>query len=397
MAATAKPPALTAQKLRKYRRLRIRLDGRSLEERASRHYHARVRERSAFSPQAQTSAYLLIEVVRFLDNLMKSRGPLFYVATHPATGKQYLQERQLATPFARCIELKLEKLKEELPDHIFHPALEIFSRYQRLFPYREALLQPAIRDNNPVAYAEAANQIAEALRLELGSKAHQQRVNAFIQATNRNYRALMAYIELLYTKASTLWVIRLDLGYASALNDYDVVQRDREKFLRSLRRSLPVGEPFGYAWKLERTVNKSWRHHFLFFFKPQKGTDAAGIAEALGQYWNTTITKDQGAFLNCNALLRGAHRRRGTGAIGRTDFTADSPLEQAVWYMTQLDYYIKLRPDRKWKTFFGGNKRTAADKKSIARRPRKPSTKLVHQIQEIELGLAMPRYYEESE
>jgi hypothetical protein len=233
------------------------------------------------------------------------------------------------------------------------------------------------------------------LRSELTGEAYQKQVNAFVQAANRNYGTLMSYIELLFSRCATLWVIRLDLAYAWALDDYDVVKHDRERFLRSLRESSPVGEPFGYAWKLERPTNKSWRHHFLLFFRPQKGQDAAGVAQALGDYWSTSITRGQGAFLNCNALPKGAPRRVGTGEIGRTRFTLGSPLEQAVWYMTQLDYYIKLRPDRKWKTFFGGNKATAREKPPTACRPGKRSQKLADNLAEVGRYNAMPRCEEE--
>jgi hypothetical protein len=52
---------------------------------------------------------------------------------------------------------------------------------------------------------------------------------------------------------------------------------------------------------------------------------------------STSITKGQGAFLNCNALPKGAPRQVGAGEISQTRFTPGSPLEQAVWYMTQLD------------------------------------------------------------
>lgn len=386
----------SAKKIKKYQRQRIRLDAVSLEERASSSFLPRVKMRKAFSLEASLAAYRLPELMRFLENLAGSRGPIFEANYHPVRKEYFLREVQLGLAFQSCVQLKLEKLKQELPEHVFHPVLEIFNQYQIRFPWREALIQPRVV-GDAFQYAKAANEMADGLRAALTHKAYQKQVNAFIQAANRNYRTLMSYIELLFSRRATLWVIRLDLGYAWPMNDYDTVKKDREHFLRNLRKNSPVGEPFGYAWKLERPTSQTWRHHFLLFFVPQTGQTPGYVAQTLGDYWNTVVTKGLGQFLNCCALPKGARRRVGTGEINRARIGPDSPLEQAVWYMTQLDYYIRLRPDRKWKTFFGGNRTTAMEKPSTARRPGKRRQTLADRLTEAGHHNAMPRYREETE
>ncbi|WP_156126554.1 inovirus-type Gp2 protein [Burkholderia sp. 9120] len=291
-----------------------------------------------------------------------------------------------------------------LPHHAFHPALEIIERrFRHLLRYREDILADQIQGQLHT-YANEVNQAVEGIRADLLHASFRKASSEFIRASNENFRTLHAYVATLFSKCTTLWVIRLDLGYTSVQN-YETVKKHRESFLRYLRQNTSIGQPFGLSWKLEFSHKGSWRHHFLLFFKPVPTTTAEQIGNQLGEHWLSTTRNAQtgrsdGAFLNCNTINRRASlslavRRFGTGTVTCKQLGPGRGIISAIQYMTQLDYYVKLRPKKGMKTFFGGNKKAAEEKKPAVRRTRKPRVTLRDQLSKVEEAhQAMPRYYQ---
>lgn len=413
------------------RRVAIRLDRSGLVSRASL-FFAHSRDARVFIPDG-TSLVLsqLPEIVELARGLAKTRGPLLAVVpmkfaaqmgfsgTRPPfikvapteSGEEIglydcTGELHYGTLLRRCLQAKLETAMKYLPHHEFHPALEIVERHLRpLLRYREDILADQIQ-GKLYAYANEVNQVVENIRADLRYAGYRKVSNEFIRAPNENFRTLHTYVTTLFSKRATLWVIRLDLGYTTA-QDYGTVKGHRESFLRYLRRNTSVGQPFGFSWKLEFSHKGSWRHHFLLFFEPALDATIEQIGNQLAEHWLSTTLNAQtgcndGAFLNCNAINRRAQpsfavRRLGTGAVTHKQLRPGSDIIKAIQYMTQLDYYIKLRPEKGVKTFFGGSRTAVEEKKSTIRGPRKPRQTLADQFSEIALKSAMPRYQEETE
>lgn len=318
------------------------------------------------------------------------------------------------TRFRNCIQLKLEALMQALPHHAFHPVFILFLHHTRpMHRYREDVFVPAAQIGESLyAYANMANQAIAGMRADLMNARFQKDAAEFIRSANKNHQALDTYVATLFSKRANLWVIRLDLGYHIP-QEYKDAKRHREKFLAWLRKESPTGPPFGVSWKLEFSDKGSWRHHFLLFFVPRPEAAASQLADMLGMHWSSVITmntitgKSEGAYLNCNAIPRNAYRefavrRLGTGTINRKQLGPESGIASAVRYMTQIDYYIKLRPGPRINTFYGGDKITAAKQKPAAQRSRKrkpiavAKMSLTNQLAQVASHQAMPRSYQET-
>ncbi|MGF6245508.1 hypothetical protein P3T42_007286 [Paraburkholderia sp. GAS38] len=409
----------------------IRLDRSGLVSRASL-FFAHSRDAQAFAP-GETSLVLsqLPEIVELARGLAKTRGPLFAVVPTKFAGKMGLSgtpgsliktvrtesgeeiglydctgEFRYGILLRRCLQTKLEAAMKYLPHHAFHPALGIIERrFRPLLRYREDIFADQTQ-GQLYTYANEVNQAVEAIRADLLYAGFRKVSSEFIRATNENFRTLHAYVTTLFSKRATLWVIRLDLGYTTSQDD-GTVKKHRESFLRYLRKNTSVGPPFGFSWKLEFSHRGSWHLHFLLFFEPVPTTTAEQIGNRLGEHWLSTTLNAQtgrsdGAFLNCNTINRRASpsfavRRLGTGTVTHRQLGPGSGIIKAIQYMTQLDYYIKLRPEKGMKTFFGGNRTATEEKKSTIRGPRKPRRKFGDQFAEIALNSAMPRYQEQTE
>lgn len=412
------------------RNLRIRLDHAGLISRASLFFADKKDAQARLPSEASLVLRQLSEIVDLARGLSKTRGPLFEVVPMKHAAEIGLSrvknpfikfaltnagdeiglfdctgELGYGALFRRCLQTKLEVAMKYLPHHAFHPVFEVIKRhFGPLLHYREDILADQIKDDL-YTYANEVNRAVELIRADLLSIGFRKESGNFIRAANDNFQTLESYVATLFGKRATLWVIRLDLGY-TIHKDYEEVRKHRESFLDDLRKRSPVGRPFGLSWKLEYSHQGSWRHHFLLFFTPMLNATPEQIGDRLGEHWLSTTTMNaqirhsDGAFLNCNAINRRAARsyavrRFGTGTITRKQLELPaSDINKAIQYMTQLDYHIKLRPQRGMKTFFGGNK-TAAEQKESTGRPRKPRQNLGDQLSELSLRLAMPGYQEE--
>lgn len=411
--------------------LRIRLDTHGLMSRASLHFSGKTNAQMRAPGEVSLVLRRLSEIIDLARGLSKTRGPLFTVVSVKDAAAMGLSRHNLSfiksarthsgdeiglidcsgelgygSAFRRCLQTKLEAARKYLPHHAFHPVFEVIERHlAALHGYREDIIADQIQGDF-YTYANAVNRAVELIRADLRSIGFKKDAGNFIRAANDNFQTLESYVATLFGRRATLWVIRLDLGYTHH-KDYEEVRKHRESFLVYLRKHSAFGPPFGFSWKLEFSPEGSWHHHFLLFFAPMVNTTPEQIGDTLGEHWlsSTTINaktgRSEGAFLNCNTLNRRAApahavRRSGTGVITRQQLAQPvSHINQAIQYMTQLDYYIKLRPQSRMKTFFGGNKTAAEQKKSTGQRSRKSRQNLAEHLSELSIRQPMARRLEE--
>ena len=146
----------------------------------------------------------------------------------------------------------------------------------------------------------------------------------------------------LFEQYTSLAVVRLDLGHASAtfslseldqlprldraarvrdLDYYDrgesffspslpvgrvgleEVQRDREHLFASMKgRPTLFGHLVGYIWRIDFTPHAGYHLRLALFFDGAHVEDHVALAEQIGEYWVRKITKGCGRFFNCNRL-----------------------------------------------------------------------------------------------
>ena len=339
-------------------------------------------------------------IIILMEVLRRTRGKTIFEPKFSSLDRKlHLPDTGLVPFFENCLNLQLEIAEKYLPYHEFHPAIRLFASCQKAFPqYGNVIFAPKNRGADLFQYSAEMNDAIEKIRSVLSSVDFVRACKDFIRSAHKNHQTLTDYVNTLFTKRATLWVIRLDLACPFSPNTVPVeyektnAQPYRENFLAFLRSKSPVGRPFGYSWKLECGFNGAWRYHFLLFFTPLKGFTAIEIGDLLGTHWANVITEGKGLYRNCNSLPERDPRRLGTGTINRSKIRRRGDLNKAIRYMTQLDYYAKLRPGKRGNTFYGGDKATAAKKKPITRKPR---ATFRGKLSEIEQHQAMPRFYQE--
>lgn len=126
-------------------------------------------------------------------------------------------------------------------------------------------------------------------------------LNAPININNQQRQEKL--IDALFNDYSRLLFIRLDLYWQKHCSDVISHQNMNEAFDR-LRNNLRFNSLFEhyitYCAKLEYGLERGWHFHVLFFFDGQRVRNDYLLAQGIGQYWSTVITRNLGAYYSAN-------------------------------------------------------------------------------------------------
>ncbi|CCH14268.1 hypothetical protein SMD_3755 [Stenotrophomonas maltophilia D457] len=100
-------------------------------------------------------------------------------------------------------------------------------------------------------------------------------------------------------------------------------------------------------------MEKGGHFHMAIFFNGQELAKDITIADALGHYWKNTVTGGNGMYFSCNKNKE-AYERCGIGMVPRNDDMAWANVEDAMFYLTKQDYYLRFRPAKGIRTFGSG-------------------------------------------
>lgn len=128
------------------------------------------------------------------------------------------------------------------------------------------------------------------------------------------------------------------------------MKRHRDAFVAFLRNGPYSKHLAGYIWRLECGFEKGSHFHMAIFFDGQALAKDITIADALGHYWKTRASGGQGMYFSCNKNKE-AYERCGIGMVARNDDTTWSNVEEAMFYLTKQDYYLRFRPAKGVRTF----------------------------------------------
>lgn len=190
------------------------------------------------------------------------------------------------------------------------------------------------------------NRFVEALRQEVKSARFQSKLNSYHRASNKNYKELMKYVDVLFERYSRLLVLRVDLSYSKDNSSVTLAEarRDRERLFQNSRSNNLFDAMVGYIWKLEHGPEKGFHYHVMFFFDGARVREDVTLAMRIGQYWMDVITKGRGLYFNCNADKR-KYRKCGIGMLNYNDATMREGLREAVVYLAKTDLFMKLQTD----------------------------------------------------
>jgi len=188
------------------------------------------------------------------------------------------------------------------------------------------------------------NSIVEEARSEAASDGFKKSIDSYNRASNKNYKALVGYVESLFECYSRMLVLRVDFGYAKENSrvGLDVVTEDLNRFLENRRSNGLFERMVGYVWKLEYTRKKGFHYHMVFFFNGAHVREDVVIAKMIGEYWRDVVTKGRGIYYNCNAD-KGHYKRCGIGMMKHDDVEMREGLHDALRYITKSDAYMKLQ------------------------------------------------------
>lgn len=322
------------------------------------------------------SAIHMIEKVA--HSVIKTSGVLFKVKQ----GKKYweypsFETNKLGERFLACLKLKINEIRTEFPLHRFNPYVELFLRVldqRNLLVYMDDFAY--IKCHEAARLADVLNGVIHDIRVEGNSTSFKKKVNAFKRSPNKNYRALLRYIQALFDLYSRLLVIRIDLGYlkpaqwpalTSSLVTAGEVKQHWRKMQRALKEKLLKDSLAGFAYKIEYGLQKGFHIHALLMLDGAKVREDVTIAKLVGEHWRDKITENKGLYYNCNAF-KGSYKDCGIGMISHDQADARYGLEKAAMYLTKVDYYIAMAAPELGKVFGKG---AMPKKKSRLGRPRR--------------------------
>ncbi|HFF6179433.1 inovirus Gp2 family protein [Stenotrophomonas maltophilia] len=269
---------------------------------------------------------------------------------------------------------------------IDYRAIEKFYCKHKLSPYFR-MLADEFRTTRASAITaryidvEQANAWVEAMRERARASDFTDLLAAQERSARKNAVSALGYIRGLHRLVARLCVVRVDLAYSSdfrvGLNGTDVdsarIKQDLNRLLRVLRARYPA--LVGYVWKLEYGQSKSYHIHLMTIFNGSLIRQDVAVGKAIGEIWRYEITRGDGGYWNCNAHKDFYERRNGVGigTVAYYDAEKRKRLEQALLYLTKVDYYVRLNDPEVGRTFGKGQLPAASAR--VSGRPRARSKK----------------------
>lgn len=282
-----------------------------------------------------------------------------------AIGRDGLKRYDLSTVADRYLPLFPEMVKfvGALSDrNVYDEYTELFMSCCRdLGLVRHRLLDPKerwyskyfrelIRDEQ-IERAELFDAVVEYIRREGRLRNVRQRSKERERDAKETYKSCVAYFDALCALYPKLLVVRVDLFYRKMVGippNMEDLERDFGRMLANRRSNQKVfGGEIGYIAKLEYGLLKGPHLHLVMFFNGAKRNPLhhSHLGYAVGEYWKTVVTKNQGGYFNCNAdttsyISKGVC---GIGLVGRNAEFAQNFKDYILRYICKLNAFAKPR------------------------------------------------------
>lgn len=288
-------------------------------------------------------ASAVANAVDTITEVIRSTGRLFTVKT--ASSREWAHATELGKALIRCLNIDVAEAAHHLQEHRFSPIWELFLRCSATISYIGSPL--------PVERVAELEHLTTEIRRQAKQKDFIRVLDNERRTMEKNRAKLIRDIARLRKRYRRVLAIRLDLlyrsdfdGYRGTFNgkkkDYDLIAKNREAFLRYLRRG-GFGDSFlWYAWKQEWGVEKGPHTHVLIFLDGKKLRNDSSVAYLLGRHWVDVITNGEGVAFNCNARKRERYRQVAVGQLRRDDDKTYQALHDlVVTYITKTDHYFR--------------------------------------------------------
>lgn len=170
------------------------------------------------------------------------------------------------------------------------------------------------------------------------------------RALKERVEAFETYIPCVMEKSPCTTIIRLDLHYRSAVNQFiriEHVYHDLDTLIRRRERHPAFKHETGYVWSIEQGKDRGFHIHIAFLLDGRYVEDDWGKSVEIGELWQE-ITRNKGYFFSCNNSRHKARfHKEGRLAVGMFEqpYEAEySKIFYGVGYITKNDQPLLVKP-----------------------------------------------------
>lgn len=282
-----------------------------------------------------------------LQKLIKSKGDAFWIEA-VADGVARVACNKMGELLWGIVKLQIPDGPRVHELYAFEPYIELAVKCLKEFGVYQLLSGPFFDESVEDAAARMShlNQCVDKIRQEVKSEQFLSRLNSYQRSSNKNYKELTEYVDVLFDYYARLLVLRVDLSYSKGNSSTTQAQaaRDLKHLLGNARANKMFSAMVGYIWKLEHGAEKGFHYHMMFFFDGSKVREDGTLAKRIGGYWIDVVTKGRGLYYNCNAVKR-SYKSCGIGMVDHVDTELREGLRKALIYLTKTDLYMKLQTE----------------------------------------------------
>lgn len=296
-----------------------------------------------------TLAVDIKNVVDVTAQLIRSKGDVFHVSSFGKRPRVHMTK--LGNIFISCLKIDFNAVSRCYPAHRNNPLYIVFRWCCR----RLINVGPHINPDMMCCLNGAIDKIRKFGR----GKAISRRLDNLNRCERANAKKARQLLVSLRENYSKVLALRLDLEYLSEFSvggcigddtvDFEQTRKHRDQFLHFLRKGPLSEHVAGYIWKMEYGLEKGFHFHFAIFLNGQDVCKDITIGDILGNKWKS-LTAGKGMYFNCNKKKE-AYAECGIGMVGRQDDQKWHYLEEAIRYMTKIDYYIRFQASEKSRNF----------------------------------------------
>lgn len=161
----------------------------------------------------------------------------------------------------------------------------------------------------------------------------------------KNRTSLLQYVENLLNENFELEIIRFEVSYeANGIKQESIkgFAQYRDQLFYYLSKILLKDRLLGYVWKFQpQQKDGNISCHIILFLKgsESKLRNKELDMEDVKKEW-FRLTNDKGGYWHCNSYLR--YRSQGVGLIKNLDESKKNELKNAMKYLSNPDYFIRL-------------------------------------------------------
>ncbi|MBB6248986.1 inovirus-type Gp2 protein [Rhodanobacter sp. A1T4] len=290
-----------------------------------------------------------------MEDVIYSKGDLYYVKPHPAHGSLWAFAKPLGKQLLRRVS-DIQRAHAHYPLHTFNPYFQMLDRNTSEIGQWELP-----EEGNLLNRVDRYNEAVRRIRQEGNAKDFRYWLRSHKRRSADNLVSVCEYFREVFAVYSKILVLRIELNFLEQWRlpgtedcvTYAEVKEYRERFLRDLRRTLPV-HYVGYVWKLEYSVLSGFHVHVMILLDGQKARQDVVYAGIIGDHWSNVVTAGKGFSFNCNRDKR-AYKRLGIGLVCHDDWFMRGNMEYAASYLIKPDMYIELVMPDGDRTFGKGN------------------------------------------